>query len=106
MLEYIVFEPVVDLARTAEVMKKVIGADFKKDSSGFYEEYPAYTAEMDGIKYALLGPPAPEDDCRHEPDHDYELLVKSRSEVGDFNEKIADLIECMTAHGINCWLLK
>ena len=105
MLEYVVFEPVVSLEHTAELMSKIVGQTFKKDLSGYYEEYPAYVAEIDATKYALLGPPDPEDDCRHEPDHDYELIVESR--LGEnIEEMVANLAERMTAEGISCNMLK
>lgn len=105
MLEYIVFEPVVDLEQTARLMSKVVGATFEKDKNGDYEEYPAYVADINDTHYALLGPPTPEDDCRHEPDHDYELIVRSRSSE-NFEQKIAGLIERMTAVGINCHIME
>ena len=105
LLEYVVFEPIVDLERTAELMSKIVGHTFKKDLSGYYEEYPAYVAEIDGTKYALLGPPDPENGCRHEPDHDYEMIVESCSGE-NIEEMVETLVARMTAEGISCHLLK
>jgi hypothetical protein len=76
-------KPVGDLSTTANVLGRVLGElVFAKDTRGRYEEYPAYVAEHDGLRYALLGIPVPEDDLREVRTDDFELMVEPASPQG------------------------
>lgn len=70
-------KPQGTLAETAALLGRALGAlDFQFDTEYRYDEYPAYLAERDGLRYALLGVPAPEDDVREVPTDDFQLMVK------------------------------
>jgi len=103
-------EPIGDLGSTAEVLGSVLGElVFAKDTRGRYGEYPAYVAEHDGLRYALLGVPAPEDDLRDERTDDFELMVEPASPQGE-GAKIdisKELILRISGNGrLKCWSLK
>jgi hypothetical protein len=98
MYEHIGIVPVADLETTARVVGKIVDADFKKDVTGFYEEFPAYIAKSGGIEYALLGHPEPEYDLRELTKDEYELIMRS-DEAPDFQEKVSELIKRLPIEG-------
>ncbi len=72
---------------TLEVMAKrlgdVLGVRFIQDSSGYYEEFPAFTAHVLGMEIALLGLPDVKDQDGEFPVKDYTLLVRSTVDASD-----------------------
>ena len=103
-------EPSGSLEETAVTLGSVLGGlTFIEDTQRRYDEFPAYVAERDGLRYALLGFPAPEDDLREEPTEDFELLVEPSSphcsaEKSDISN---DLILRIESDGrLNCWALR
>jgi hypothetical protein len=86
--------PIGELEATAKVLGEALGGlTFVEDKSGRYDEFPAYVAEREGLRYALLGPPAPEDDLRDEATDECQLMVDAISgEAGPRSDISADLI--------------
>jgi len=103
-------EPIGDLASTAEVLNSIFGGlTFVEDSRRRYGEFPAYVTEHQGLRYALLGVPAPEDDLREERTHDFELMVEPALPQGDGPKADIsdDLIAMIMADGrVKCWSLR
>ncbi|MBB4727833.1 hypothetical protein [Xanthomonas arboricola] len=103
-------EPVGDLPATAEILGSVLGGlIFVEDTMGRYCEFPAYVVERDGLRYALLGVPAPENDLREEKTNDFELIVEPSIPQGDgAKTDISDsLISRIEAEGrLKCWSLQ
>ena len=105
MYEYIGIPPVADLETTADMVGKIVDAQFKKDVTGFYEEFPAYIARSGGIKYALLGHPEPEYDLREHTKDVFQLIMRSE-DAPDFQEKVAELIKRLKSEaGVTCRIL-
>jgi len=98
MYEHIGIIPAADLETTARVIGKIVDAHFKKDETGFYEEFPAYIAKSGGIEYALLGHPEPEYDLREHTKDEYELIMRSEDAL-DFREKVSELIKRLPIEG-------
>lgn len=98
------------LADTAVTLGQVLGGlSFAKDTQGRYDEFPAYVAEGDGLRYALLGIPTPEDDLRDEPTNDFELLVEPVLPSPDAIETdISDelILKIRNDGRLKCWSLK
>lgn len=101
--------PVGSLGDTAEILGSIFGGlVFVEDEQRRYDEYPAFVTERDGLRYALLGVPAPEDDLRDEPTDDFALMVEPVSHgdgaVVDISE---DLIKRIQGDGrLQCWSLE
>ncbi|MGU7783239.1 hypothetical protein [Burkholderia sp. PU8-34] len=74
----IVIEPCGTLSETAALLGRALDQlQFQEETQRAFDEYPAYVAERDGLRYALLGTPEPEDDIRDDPSEDFELIVRS-----------------------------
>ncbi|EDT37324.1 hypothetical protein [Burkholderia ambifaria] len=74
---YVGIEPRGTLAETAALLGRALDElPFRADAEFRYDEYPAYVAERDGLRYALLGVPAPENDLRDVPTNDFQLMIK------------------------------
>ena len=106
---YVGIEPHGALAETASLLGRALGnLDFQADTESRYDEYPAYIADRNGLRYALLGVPAPEDDIRDEPTSDFQLMVKPLS-LGPAGSKMdisAELAKKIQESGLlNCWPL-
>lgn len=103
-------EPIGDLGATAEVLGSILGElVFAEDTRRRYGEYPAYVAEHDGLCYALLGIPAPEDDLREEKTDDFELMVEPALPQGDGakTDISNELILRISGDGrLKCWSLE
>jgi len=103
-------EPIRDLGVTAEVLGIALGGlAFVEDTRGRYGEFPAYVAEEEGLRYALLGIPAPEDDLREEKTNDFELMVEPALPSGDGPKADIsnDLILRISRGGrLKCWSLE
>ena len=81
------------------------GRDLEKDESGFYQEFPAYVAESEGITYELLGHPEPEYDIRQFTKDEFELIISSSNTYG-FKEKVDDLMKRLPVEGgVACRIL-
>src|SRR3569833_939689 len=68
--------PSGSLESTARILGEILRIDFKEDVDGRYDEFPAYVADFEGARFALLGTPSPEDDLRDEPTNDFQLMVR------------------------------
>lgn len=103
-------EPAGDLDATAGILGSVLGGlVFIEDTRGRYGEYPVYVVERDGLRYALLGIPAPEDDLREDKTNDFELMVEPALPQGDGakTDISSDLILRINADGrLKCWSLE
>jgi hypothetical protein len=101
--------PKGSLAETALILGEALGnIDFKLDTHGRFDEYPAFVAENGGLRYALLGIPCPHEDVRDEPHTDFALLVESvDSRVGEARENISiRLLSRIEGDGrLTCWQL-
>jgi hypothetical protein len=94
---------------TASILGRILGGlEFVEDIQGRYDEFPAYVAEKDGYRYALLGVPAPEEEIRDNPTKDFELMLlpilpltnATKIDVSD------ELILKISRDGLKCWSLK
>jgi len=107
---HVSIEPLGTLAETAALLGRALGnLVFQADTEYRYDEYPAYIAERDGLRYALLGVPAPEDDIRDVPTSDFELMVETiSSEPVTSSLDISDelLKEIKESGLLNCWLFE
>ena len=103
-------EPSGTLAETAALLGRVLGGlVFVEDTRRLFDEFPAYVAKDAGVRYALLGIPAPEDDVREVRTDDFELLVEPLSSHGDGEKKdiSAELLSKIERDGrLRCWSLK
>lgn len=109
MREHVSIAPSRDLETTAHLIGKVTGAKFDKDTSGYYEEFPAYVAEKAGVKFSLLGPPLPEYDIREHKHDYYHLIVEfvdGRPDERVIETELGDLISRLSSEGIACLPLK
>ena len=68
--------PSSDLETTARISAQVLHVDFEADLDGSYDEFPAFIADSNGVRYALLGTPHPEDDLRNEPTNEFQLMIR------------------------------
>lgn len=105
----IIILPRGTLSETAALLGRALGQiTFEEDTRRTFDEYPAYVAEHDGLRYALLGVPAPEDDIRDDPSDNFELIVRPIfSKIGGVRVDISDdLIVRIRASGLlECQLL-
>lgn len=81
------------------------GLEFEEDSSGNFEEYPAYVARDNELSYALLGIPEPKYDIREIKRDTFSLQVESidysDSSTVDISE---DLLRRISEHSdLICW---
>jgi hypothetical protein len=67
----------------AERLGDAMGLRFIQDSSGYYEEFPAFTAHVLGMEFALLGLPEEEEQDGERSVEDYSLLVRSIVDTPD-----------------------
>lgn len=102
-------QPVGSLADTAKLLGEVLGGlVFAEDIRRRYDEYPAYIAEHNGVRYALLGVPAPEDDLRENPSDDFELMIEpiARQRVAPDVDVSEETIKRIQSDGrLTCWAL-
>jgi hypothetical protein len=66
-------------------------------------------AEDEGLRYALLGIPAPEDDLREDKTNDFELMVEPALPMGSGAKADIsnDLISRISKDGrLRCWSLE
>jgi len=82
-MEFIEFkiEPIVNLDVTSKIIGDALDLHFEKDTSGFYEEFPAYVAKHDSMEFTILGNPDPEDDIRDDPTDHFALIIESESDI-------------------------
>ena len=95
----LVIEPDFSLAETAELISSALGVSFSAERTGRYEEFPAFTAHQAGVEYALLGPPAPEDDIRDDKTIDYCLSVIPWKDSSE-SATAAELLLALRAAGL------
>ena len=94
--------PLRGLAATSAVMGRALGGlDFEPADAGMFDEYPAYIAYSEDMRFALLAPPDDED-----PEGDYQLLVEPLAEA-DFEAGVDIsklLVGRISTHGeLDCW---
>ncbi len=110
MFGHVGIEPVGSLSDTATLLGDVLGGlVFSEDTQRRYDEFPAYIAEGNDLRYALLGIPDPDDDLRDDPTADFELMVEPLAlHPADVKADISQqLIQKIRDDGrINCWSLK
>ncbi|PCJ19519.1 MAG: hypothetical protein COB02_07170 [Candidatus Cloacimonadota bacterium] len=64
-----------NLSKLIKILNDVLNVDFKKDNSGFYEEFPAYVSTFIGIEIALLNPNEISSSLK-----EYQLILRSIEE--------------------------
>jgi hypothetical protein len=67
----------------AEKIGRALGILLARDTSGRYEEYPAFVADVLGTEIALLGPPQREESCTTEPMFGFQLLMRTYADAPD-----------------------
>lgn len=101
--------PAKSLEETASGLGLALGGvSFVKDKEGHYEEYPAYIAELSGLRYALLGIPKEEDYIGDKLPNHYVFLVepvwRRDGESIDISDEIIEKINaCENTKG---WVLR
>ena len=103
--------PAGDLAQTAKILSAAFGEQFRFDTSGNYEEFPAFVATRDNLEYALLGVPDPKYDVRDEAERttDYQLIVHPiRSNDPGVRIDISDEVirEIALDGRLRCWRME
>jgi hypothetical protein len=63
------------IEETVEIINNVTNLNLKKDDSGYYEEFPAYSNHVIGIQFALLGPPKQEYRFKDQDYNKYDFLI-------------------------------
>jgi hypothetical protein len=86
-----------DLKSTVEIVNEATNLNLEFDGSGFYEEFPAYTNNVLGINFALLGIPEKEYQFEFHKYDKYDFLISDYSkfkqdEIIDLSETIIKLI--------------
>ncbi|GAB2194522.1 hypothetical protein [Sessilibacter sp. MAH2] len=79
---YLDIENRFSLEVTAKKLSQALAIDFEPETSGKYEEFPAYIAVTDDYYFALLGFPESENDLRDENEIDntyYDLQISPRN---------------------------
>jgi len=100
--------PSGNLEDTARILGEVLRVEFKEDVDGRYDEFPAYVADFEGVRYALLGTPNPEDDLRDEPTNDFQLMVRPiTADRGSPKRDVSeDIVSKISEDGrVDCWVL-
>jgi hypothetical protein len=101
-------KPVGTLLNTADALGEVLSVSFLEDSIRRYDEFPAFVAETENVRYALLGIPDPGEDLRDNPTDDFELIVESIN-PSPFSQKrdvSGELIALIKESGkLVCWSL-
>jgi hypothetical protein len=72
-----------DLESLAGQIGNALQVSFHRDSSGYYEEFPAFVADVLGIEIAFLGIPADEDIDEENPIDTYSLIVRTIIDAPD-----------------------
>lgn len=103
--------PAGDQAHTARILSDAFSVQFRFDTSGNYEEFPAYVATRDDLEYALLGVPDPKYDVRDEAERttDYQLIVRPiRSNDPGVRTDISDKVisEIALDGRLRCWRIE
>jgi hypothetical protein len=95
------------LDEAAKALGRALGVAFVEETTGRYEEFPAYCAEALGLHLALLGVPEPGADIRSEPNSDYALQVVSETSTPEPVVNIsAYLLEVVKQNSdLECWVL-
>jgi hypothetical protein len=93
------------LSDIAELAGKALGVEFHQDSSGYYEEFPAFVSDLLGMEIAILGIPSEEEQDPDEPIEDYQLLVRTFATAPD--DKVETDLSIHLCHllregGISC----
>lgn len=112
LLASIGIKPKGTLAETAEVLGQALGVTFAPDNSGYYEEFPAYCADVMGLRLALLGIPEPEYSIQPIKDNSFELqmapvpeiwrlIEEPRGDNLDISSFVSEVIKKTT--GLECW---
>lgn len=97
------------LVATVKLLGEVLGGlAFVEDDKGCYDEYPAYIAEHNGLRYALFDVPMPEDDVRDKHSDDFVLLIEpvARQRGARDIDVSEEIIKRIQSDGrLNCWAL-
>ena len=104
---HVVIRPHGSLEQTATRLGTALGVTFVPETTGRYEEYPAYCADVLGLHLALLGVPEPEHDIRSERTSDFELQVISETSSPTPTVNISAFVaEVITLNSdLKCWPL-
>ena len=94
--------PLNGLEATSAAMTRALGGlRFEPADVGMFDEYPAYVAYSQDMRFALLAPSDDED-----PQGDYQLLVQPLDDA-DFDAEIDItklLVDRFSSHGeLDCW---
>ena len=105
---YVGVSPLGSLEETAVVIGKLLGLNFEEDKSGYYQEFPAFCAEVLGMKLALLGIPDEDMSLSDEPIDYFELQLSTLSKSGlegktDLSEYLVDILSGDAS--VKCWVL-
>lgn len=101
--------PAGNLETTARILGEILHVNFEADADGRYDEFPAYIADSDGARYALLGTPNPEDDLREEPTNEFQLMIRPVMDDhrGPKKDISHDIVSRISGDGrIDSWVLK
>ncbi|QQZ42368.1 hypothetical protein IF690_02180 [Pseudomonas sp. SK3(2021)] len=100
--------PINSLENTVAVLGDILNINFIKDNEGIYEEYPAFLASTQTLRYVILGVPSPEEDLRDTPSNEFNLIVSSIDADPDLPEvdMSEQLIKTLIKHeAVKCWKL-
>lgn len=94
--------PLENLARTALELGHALDLVFEEAPPGQYDEFPAFFADEDGVRYLLLGIPKPEEDLSDDRENIFSLVVNSVEYDGsDAPEDVsADIVRRILQHGV------
>lgn len=93
------------IEEVVESTGRALGLVFSKDTSGRYEEFPAFVADAIGVEFALLKIPSPEFLDEGNPVENYSMLVRSVVEAGDDSietDLSVHLQAVLNSYGLNC----
>jgi hypothetical protein len=108
IIAYVGITPRGSLADVAALLHDALGVPFHADTTGRYEEYPAYYADALGLHLSLLGVPAPENDLRDNPTKDFTFQVTSRVSGSDGEVDLSTFFVQLIKEraGLACWVLE
>lgn len=92
-------EPDHSLAETALRISRALGIALEEETTGRFEEFPAFFGKKGGVAYALLGLPDPEHDLGDEPANDYSLSIWPQI-AGATEPALDDVVEALRATGL------
>jgi len=101
----LIIRPEKPIEELVNKVSKLLSINFMKDTSGKFDEFPAFIGTVFGVEIAVLGIPDKEHRDKVDPVTDYSMLVQSVVESPDDEIEIdlsVHLHSILQSGGIEC----